>query len=183
MPSTCDVSDVNSGYLANVETSEQTSRSFISYSHRRVDSGDIVGAGYQFRSPRPQNSWPRHIEIASEDLEPQCSAAGNLAVEVTSIPQPGPRRSGTSRNDMDSAPSIKSQVYTEADVAEFVAQRDGSQYGASGATRSGKPPLLLYRLYRLLCTSVCIAVQNVLVSNSVENQSTICRTALIVHLY
>jgi hypothetical protein len=134
MPSPCD----KSGHLANLETFEQTSRSFKPYSHRRVDSGDIFGAGYQFRPPRPQNSWPRHIEIASEDLDAQHSVAGDLAVEVTSIHQPGPRRNGTSSGGSRSAPSTRSQVYTVADVAEFMAQRDRSQYGASGATQSGK---------------------------------------------
>jgi hypothetical protein len=104
--------------MAHLEARFQRSRSHTPYSHNRVDSREIAGTGEQFRPPQPQTSWPRHVEIAPEDLEPQHSAAG-----------------GRSRAGPQSSPHpTLSHHYSEADVALFVNQGNRDRVGTA---RSG----------------------------------------------
>jgi hypothetical protein len=130
MSSNCDSLDIDPERLASLEALFQRSRPVMPYAHNRVNSGDIAGAGEQFRPPRPQTSWPRHVEIAPEDLEP--SAAGDLAVELISSPRPHPRRighlRGGSRSNPYLAPAFRHQPYSAEDVALLIERRDRSQH-------------------------------------------------------
>lgn len=104
----------------------------IPFEYNRVISGDIAGAGDQFRPPRSQTSWPRHDEIATEDLGLQNSTAGDLAVGLNSIPRPHPakridRSRGGSRSTPYLASSFRYQPCSEEGVALLIEHRDRPQ--------------------------------------------------------
>ncbi|KAH4056066.1 hypothetical protein HBH98_029830 [Parastagonospora nodorum] len=122
------------------------------YAHTRIDSGEVAGAGEQFRPPGSQTSWPRHVEIAPEDLEFQHSAAGDLAVEMLTTPRQHLRRIGRTRGDSRafSCPSMP-QGYSSEDVASLVTQRDRARVEA---TQSG--PCIKLSLWTLHCVMYCV---------------------------
>ncbi|KAH4071054.1 hypothetical protein HBI49_023290 [Parastagonospora nodorum] len=122
------------------------------YAHTRIDSGEVAGAGEQFRPPDSQTSWPRHVEIAPEDLEFQHSAAGDLAVEMLTTPRQHLRKIGRTRGDSRafSCPSMP-QGYSSEDVASLVTQRDRARVEA---TQSG--PCIKLSLWTLHCVMYCV---------------------------
>jgi hypothetical protein len=106
------------------------------YAHTRVDSGEIAGAGEQFRPPESQTSWPRRIEIDPKDLDAQHSATDDLDVEVPITPRQQYRKIDRTRGGSQafSCPSMP-QGYSSEEFASLVTQRDRAR---TKATLSGK---------------------------------------------
>lgn len=146
--SSCENSESNPERMVSLGQRFRDSIPAAPYAHTRVDSGEIAGAGEQFRPPGPQTSWPRHVEIAPEDLEFQNMTAGDLAAEMPTTPRQRPRRISRGRGGSQafSCPSMP-QGYSSEEVALLVTQRDKAQVKATQSGTCIRLPISPWSLY------------------------------------